>query len=252
MIKNLRKIVLMGSLILAGGIYTGGNFENSSGKKNEYSDKLNNFLNKQSEIYVASDLEKALKREREEFSKPLHITPDLLNIYIKQAYEEMKKEGKGWPNEFDKRLFRLMLKQESGYDAHAVSKTGYMGLGQVGFSLVETLRPDKWNNEFRDSITGEIDSLAVRKYLFNPVENIKLSLEGLEYMTKFCKRYDSNWKQSDLEPKRKKVLFCYNAGVGTAKENNFNWTNKELPKENRKYPELIMKAYHNPKVKVKL
>jgi hypothetical protein len=204
-----------------------------------------------------SALEKIVETEKrildeEKFSKPFYLTEDSLTACIKQAYKEISKEGKKWPKEFDKRLFRLMLKQESEYNVHAVSPTGHMGLGQEGFDLIETLRPEKWNKEFKDSVTGKIDTFAIKRYLFNPVENIKLSLEGLEYGSKFCKKYDANWKNSDLETKRKKILFCYNAGIGTAKRYNFDSNIKELPKENREYPELIMDNYYDPDTKIKL
>lgn len=209
------------------------------------------------DTYKKSELEKILKeekeaRDKEKWEKGFYLTPDSLNKVIKQAYGEMKKEGKKWPNQFDSRLFRLTIRQESRNNVYAVSPTGYMGLGQVGFSLVETLRPDKWNNEFRDSITGEIDSLEVKRFLFNPVENVKLSLEGLEYISRFCAKYDPNWKQSSLETKRMKMLFCYNAGIGKARDYNFNSDNKELPKENIEYPKIILAAYNDPKVIVKL
>jgi soluble lytic murein transglycosylase-like protein len=247
MIKNLKKIALIGSLILAGGVYTGGSFENNPNQRKEDFKKLSNFLGKQYELCITSELERKLKEEKEKFSKPLYLSPDLLNAYIKQAYAN----NKVWPKEFDKRLFRLQLKRESNYNAHAVSKTGYLGLGQQGYETLETLRPEIFNT-FKNPITGEIDSLAVKRYLFNPVTNLELSLETLDYSYKFCAKFDPNWKQSDVETRRKKMLFCYNAGIGTAKEYNFNWTNKELPKENRDYPEKIMNTYYDPKVKVKI
>jgi soluble lytic murein transglycosylase-like protein len=247
MTRKIKNLGIIGGLMIAGGVFiSGSNFENYSNKE-EYSEKLNNFLGKQSELYIASDLEKKLKEEKEKFSKPLYLTPDLLNAYIKQAYANIKV----WPKEFDKRLFRLQLKRESNYDAHAVSQTGYMGLGQQGYETLETLRPEIFNT-FKNPITGEIDSLAVKRYLFNPVTNLELSLETLDYSYKFCAKFDPNWKQSDRETRRKKMLFCYNAGVGTAKKYDFNWNNEELPKENREYPEIIMKAFYDSNVKVKL
>jgi hypothetical protein len=250
-LKNtLKKTLVIGTLILAGGAYTESNF-NKSPSEETNKEKLNNFLEKQygiyNKLYEASELEKRLKEEKENFSKPLYLTPDLLNTYIKKAYNNVKK----WPNEIDKRLFRLMLKQESDYDTHAVSSTGYMGLGQQGYETLETLRPEVFNT-FKDPVTGEIDSLAVKRYLLNPVINLELSLETLDYISKFCAKYDPNWKQSDTETKRKKMLFCYNAGIGTAKKYNFNSNNKELKEENREYPEKIMEAYHDQSIKVKL
>ena len=189
MIKGLKKIALIGGLTLAGTFfYSGERIENyfnlnETNKlagviesplttayftliSDNYIKSLGNPTSfekakKQYEEYKKSELEKIIKKERkirkeEEFKKPFYLTEDSLNTVIKQAYEKMKKEGKRWPKEFDKRLFRLMLKQESRYDVHAVSRTGHMGLGQSGFGLVETLRQDKWNNEFKNSITGEI------------------------------------------------------------------------------------------------
>ena len=236
MARNLKKLAMIGSLILAEAVFS---VYNSGG----YSTNPENNLEKIKttyENYEVSKLEEKLKEEREKFSKPFYLTPDSLNSCIKQAYEEMKQEGKKWPEEFDKRLFRLMLKQESGYNIHAVSKTGYMGLGQAGYSLVETLRPEKWNTEFKNPVTGEIDSLAIRRYLFDPVENIKLSLEALGFFSRYCAKFDPEWGNSDLDTKRRKILTCYNAGNGTMKKFEFNYNHKGLTTEARKHHEKIM------------
>jgi soluble lytic murein transglycosylase-like protein len=252
MIKGLKKIIAVGSFMLAGGIYTGGTLENHSKQAEDYNKKLNNFLGKQAELYIASDLEKAVKEERESFIKetkePFYLTPDLLNAYIKQAYKEIKK----WPKEIDKRLFRLMLKQESKYDIHAKNKySGCLGLGQIGASTCQTLRPEKWES-FKDLLTGKIDTLKLEKALFDPVFNLGLSLDYLDYISKFCAKNDKDWKTKTIEEQRKEILSCYNAGHGRIQNVNWNLKSKKLTKETIDYPDIIMEAYHNPDVKVKL
>ena len=198
-----------------------------------------------------SELEEKLREES--MPKEFYLTPDSLNIAIKEAYNNVKK----WPKEFDKRLFRLMLKQESKYNPYAVSKSGYRGLGQLGPEVIKTLRPEEYEKMI-DPATGKLDTLSVNNYLFDPVKNLELTLENLEFISRFCAKKDPNWKESDLDTKRKKILFCYNAGVGKAEKHDFNHRDereingKRLKEENRKYPEVIMDAYHNPNIEVKL
>lgn len=271
----------MGGLTLAGTAFYSGDKFNDSFNSNEISKdsptaqymgmiSKNYFENpkkytsfekgkEQYETYQKSELEKMLKEdkkareylEKKRFLESYYLSQDSLNIVIKQAYEEMRKEGKKWPKEFDKRLFRLMLKQESRYNVHIVSSAECMGLGQIGFSTLETLRPKEWES-FKDPKTGEIDTLAVKKYLFNPVENVKLSLEALDYFGRYCERNDPNWKQSDLDSKRRKTLSCYNSGNGTMKEVRFDYNSDKLPSETRKYHEKIMGEYYDQNVQVKL
>jgi soluble lytic murein transglycosylase-like protein len=231
MAKNLiKKLVLIGSLIVAGGIYSEGNL-------GEYSDQGREIY----ESYKASKLEENLKKEeKEKYSNAFYLTQDSLNTCIKQAYKEVKK----WPKEFDKRLFRLMLKQESGYNAHARSKTGYLGLGQLGSDTYETFRPEKFAT-FKDSTD-------LQKELFNPVENISISLEYLNYISNFCKKNDPKWETKNIEEKRKEILACYNAGHGKIQKVNWDLKSEKLKKETRDYPEKIMNAYYNSDVKVKL
>jgi soluble lytic murein transglycosylase-like protein len=252
MIKELKKLALMGMLTIAGGIYnSGGSLENSYRNEKDYSEKLNSFLGKQSELFIASDLEKRVREERESFiekiKKPLYLTPYLLNTYIKQAKKAVGK----LPKEIDERLFRLMLKQESKYDAHVVSPTGYMGVGQVGYDVYKTFRPEKWES-FKDPVTGIVDTLSVKKEIFDPIINLELSIQSIIFNANYCEKNDPNWKTSDLETKRKKILTCYNAGQGNFKKANWDPESKELAKENRNYSKLIMAAYNNPDVKVKL
>ena len=259
MIKGLKKIALMGSLIVAGGIYNSGGTVEPYPKQVNYSEKLNNFLGKQSELFIASDLEKKIRKEIESFfekiKKPLYLTPDLLNTYIKQAKKAVGK----LPKEIDERLFRLMLKQESGrtikkelrYDAHAVSKTGYMGVGQNGYDVYKTFRPKQWES-FRDSTTGEIDTLSVKKEIFDPITNLELSIQSLRFFADYCEKNDPNWETSDLETRRRKILTCYNAGQGNLEKANWDPESKKLKEENRNYPKVIIADYNDPEVKVKL
>jgi soluble lytic murein transglycosylase-like protein len=286
-IKNkLKKALIIGGLSLAGAsFYSGERFEKlfNSGEVQENSPQIeymkliseNYFENPGKyttfqkakegyEAYKKSELEKIVMEEKKareysekkKFLEAYYLSQDSLSIVIKQAYNNVKK----WPKEFDKRLFRLMLKQESQYDAHAISKTGYMGLGQVGAEVYETFRPEKFAT-FKDTITGQFDEHALQKELFNPITNLELSLQYLDYISKFCARYDSNWEKSDLDTKRKKILFAYNAGVGTARDyefdpnTKFNSKNeklKELPKENREHADKIMDAYYDSNIKIKI
>ncbi|HPD81855.1 MAG TPA: lytic transglycosylase domain-containing protein [Candidatus Pacearchaeota archaeon] len=284
--KKLKKGALIAALTIAGASFYSGEKVDADFPKNsslynspnlEYAKMIsNNYITNvdkstpfekakaEYEKYKNSELEKMLnedKKRNEElekikFLKPHLLSPDLLNEYIKQAYSNVKK----FPKEFDKRLFRVMLRQESHFDAHAVSKSGYIGLGQLGPEAYETVRPEEFA-KFVNPYTGKFDTLALQKDLFNPVKNLEISLETLNFISKFCAKYDPNWKESDLETKRKKILFAYNAGVGTAKEYDFNPNTKinsknkklkKLPKENREYPEIIMDAYNNPNIRVKL
>lgn len=282
MIKKLKNYLKIGTLALVGALFYSGEKFNTNYLENnllysspnlEYAKMIsNNYIGhvdkstpfekakQEYEAHKKSELEKMLKEvEKEEktmklkkFSKPYFLTADSLNSIIKQAYEEMKQEGKKWPVEFDKRLFRLMLKQESGFNVYAISPAGYMGLGQAGYSLVETLRPEMWKNEIKNPITEEIDSLKVKEFLFNPVENIKLSLEGLTFFSDYCKKNVSGWKELDLDAKRRIILSCYNAGNGRMKEVGFNYNSSKLKQETRDHHEKIMAAYYDPNIKIKL
>jgi hypothetical protein len=252
MIKGIQKLAFIGMLTIAGGVYnSGGSLENSSRTEEDYSTKLNSFLNKQSELFIASDLEKKVGEERESFlesiKKPLYINPDLLNNYIKQA----KKAAGKLPKEIDERLFRLMLKQESHYDAHIVSPTGYMGIGQVGYDVYKTFRSDKWES-FKNPVTGMVDTLSVKREIFDPIINLELSIQSVRFFADYCKKNDPNWENKTAEEKTKEVLTCYNAGQSNFKEANWDPESKKLKKENRNYAKLIMAAYHDQSVKVKL
>ena len=276
LINKIKRNIVVGSLALAGVFsYSGQKFEPTSPENSllythpisEYAKMIStNYITnvnkstpfekakEQYEIYQKSELEKILNEEKKQkkevekrkFLESYYLSQDSLNSYIRQAYSNVKK----WPNEFDKRLFRVMLRQESSYNVHAVSKSGYKGLGQIGPEVYQTFRPEKFE-ALKDSITGQIDEHALQKELFNPTTNLELSLEYLNYISKFCAKYDPNWSNSDLETKRKKILFAYNAGVGTARKYNFNHNNKKLPRENREYPEKIMNAYHDSNLKIK-
>lgn len=281
MINKLKKKILIGSIALAGALsYSGQKFEVNSPENSllytyptsEYAKMISqNYISnidkstpfekakEEYEAYRKSELERILnedKKQNEELEKrkfleSYYLSQDDLNAYIKEAYSNVKK----WPKEFDKRLFRVMLKQESDYNVHAISRTGYMGLGQIGPEVYETFRPEEFAS-LKDSTTGELDKHSLKKELLgNPVKNLELSLQYLDYISKFCAKYDPNWGQSDLDTKRKKILFAYNAGVGTAKDYGFNPENphkKRLPKENREYAEKIMRAYYDSSLKIKL
>lgn len=236
MIKGLKKIAAIGSLIIAGGVYnSGGTFETYP-KQEDYSKNLSNFLGKQSELFIASDLEKRVREERESFlediKKPLYLNPDLLNAYIKQAYREVGK----WPKEIDKRLYRLLLRQESRYNVYAISKSGAMGISQV--------MPDTYKG-YRDSTNLETE-------IFKPVNNIGVSLEVLNDIFIFCKKNHPDWENLDLEDKRKVGLACYNAGPGKIQSVGWDLNSEKLKEEQREYPNIIMADYHNPDIKVKL
>ncbi len=276
--KKINKQLAIATLALAGAIsYSGQKFDSNSLENSalysspisEYASIISknyiDFVDKstpfekakeQYESHKKSELERMLNEEKKQiefsekkkFLESYYLSQDDLNNYIKQAYNNVKK----WPKEFDKRLFRVMLKQESGYNVHAMSKSGYMGLGQVGPEVYETFRPEEFAS-LKDSTTGKLNKHALQKELLgNPVKNLELSLQYLDYISKFCAKYDPNWEKSDLETKRKKILFAYNAGVGKARDYNFNWNNPELHKENREYPEKIMESYYNSNIKIKI
>jgi soluble lytic murein transglycosylase-like protein len=252
MIKGLKKMALIGMLTVAGGIYnSGGTIETYPKPEENYCEKLSNFLGKQSELFIASDLEKKVKEERESFIEglkhPLYLNEDLINNYIKKAQKNVGK----LPKEIDKRLFRLMLKQESQNDAHAVSPTGYMGIGQVGYDVYKTFRPEKWES-FRDPVTGIVDTLSVKKEIFNPLINLELSIQSIRFNADYCEKNDPNWKSSNIDIKRGKILTSYNAGQWNLQKANWDTKSKKLKEENRNYSKVIMEAYNNPAVKVKL
>jgi hypothetical protein len=277
MIKRLKKMLMVGGLALAASsFYSGQKFDYKFNSEDipkdspsieymnlmskNYFENIESFTTfdkakKEYETYEKSELEKILNEEKKareysekkKFLESYYLSQDSLNLVIKEAYNNVKK----WPKEFDGRLFRVMLKQESGYNVYATSKTGYKGLGQVGEGVYKTFRPEKFA-QLKDSISGDLDEHALQKELFNPITNLELSLQYLDYISKFCAKYDPNWKKSDLDTKRKKILFGYNAGVGKARDYNFNYNNPKLPKENREYPEKIMKAYYDSNIKIKL
>jgi soluble lytic murein transglycosylase-like protein len=221
MIKGLKKALLIGGLVLAEGTYTGGNFSNSNNEKEELES-----AKKKYELYNFSKLE-------EKISNGFYLTPDSLNKCIKQAYGEVQK----WPKEFDKRLYRLLLRQESRYNVYAVSKSGARGVGQI--------MPDTYKG-YRDSTNLETE-------IFNPINNIGVSLEVLSDISTFCKKYHPNWKNLNLEDKRKIVLTCYNAGPGKVRDKaKWDLQSKKLNKEQRDYADIIMGTYHDPKIKVEL
>lgn len=71
--------------------------------------------------------------------------------------------------------------------------------------------------------------------------------------SKFCERYHPNWDTLNLEDKRKVMLTCYNAGPGKVRDKaKWDLESKKLNKEQREYANIIMEAYHNPEIKVKL
>jgi soluble lytic murein transglycosylase-like protein len=223
--KNyLKKLTLIGMLTIAGGIYTGGNFENPNKDENM------EVLNKRYEEYKASKLEEKLE---EEAIKGFYLTPDSLNKCIKQAYKEVGK----WPKEFDKRLYRLLIEQESKNNVYAKNKySGASGLTQV----------------MPETYAGYRDTTNIKKEIFNPINNIGVSLEILDDLSTFCRKNHPDWDNLSLEDKRKTILSCYNAGQGTIK-NNAKWDLKSdtLKQEQRDYPKIIMDAYHNPNIKIK-
>ncbi len=243
---KLKKALAIGTFLLAGGVYSGGKLEVMTKPNENYHGKLTNYLEKQADLYNSMELEKRLAKEQEFLSKPLLIDPDMLNTYIKDAYSEVNV----WPKEFDKRLFRLLIRQESGYDAHAVSSTGYMGLGQIGFDVYKSFKPEKWES-FKDPATGQIDTLAVKKDIFNPVTNIGLSLRYLDFLSDFCRNHDPDWKNLDLDEKRRTILTCYNAGHGKVQKLNWDLESEKLKKEQREYANKIMNVYNGKNIKVK-
>jgi soluble lytic murein transglycosylase-like protein len=222
MIKGLKKALLMGGLVLVEGTYTGGNFNSNSNEK----EMLEN-IKKTYETYESSNLE-------EKISEGFYLTPDSLNKCIKQAYSEVQK----WPKEFDKRLYRLMLKQESNYNVYARNKwSGASGIGQI--------MPDTYKG-YRDSTNLETE-------IFNPINNIGVSLEVLNDISIFCKKYHPKWNNLNLEDKRKVILTCYNAGPGKVRDKaKWDLQSKKLNKEQREYADIIMGTYHNPEIKVEL
>jgi soluble lytic murein transglycosylase-like protein len=237
-IKNyLKKALIMGGLVLAEGIYS---TYNSVGYSPSGESNLER-VKKQYETYEKSKLE-------EKISESFYLTPDSLNACIKQAYAEVKK----WPKEFDKRLFRIMLQQESGYNVYAKSWAGALGISQIMPDTYETFRSKKFET-FKNPADGSIDTLALEKELFNPVTNIGLSLETLNYLSNFCRKYHPSWDTLNLEDKRKTILSCYNAGPGIIKKRaNWDLKSKKLKKEQKEYADIIMEAYYNPQIKIKL
>lgn len=281
-IKTLKKIFTIGSLVLAGSTFYSGGFikknidsygnisknlyltedsllnEDIKLISKNYFEKSNDSTSfekakEQYEEYKKRELEKILKeeketREKEKWEKGFYLTPDSLNKCIQQAYKNIKK----WPKEFDKKLFRLLLKLESGRNVYAVSPTGYLGLGQIGEDTYKTFKPEKYET-FRDPITGEFDTLAYKRELFNPIVNLEISLKDLNHISNFCKKYHPKWNTLSLEEKQKVILACYSAGPTMIKDiAKWDIKSKGLKKDNRDYPVIIMEAYNNPKVKVKL
>lgn len=109
--NNLRNIALTSLFTLAGAFNYSGETIFNNNKDVSYSvvssapkDSLN--------IYKPLEI---ISKETV-FPREFYLTPDSLNSAIRTAYDEMKNEGKRWPQEVDKRLFRLILRQESSYN----------------------------------------------------------------------------------------------------------------------------------------
>lgn len=278
MLNKIKKYLTIGTLALAGAVsYSGQKFGVDSFKGNDVDYIANapqcvkvvskNYIDnvvkstpfeeakKKYDEYKKSELERVLEKERkidekirkEKLLNPYFLSQDSLTKVIEKAYSEMKAEGKRWPAEFDKKLFRLMLRQESGYNINAISPAGYRGLGQIGYGIVETLRPKEWEEEFKNPETGKLDTLKVNEYMHDPVNNVRLSLEGLTFFSNYCRKNIDEWKDLDVDSKRRIILSCYNAGNGTMKKVGFDYNSRKLSRETRSHHEKIMDAYYSSK-----
>ncbi|MEK6833740.1 MAG: hypothetical protein AABY32_06885 [Nanoarchaeota archaeon] len=291
-IKNIKKWATIGSLALAGSVFYSGeksnlfSYLNENSSKNIYltNDSLTNETIKlisanyfdifgdstnfekskvKYENYRKSELERIIKKDEGEreirrWEKGFYLTQDSLNVIIKKAYANVKV----WPKEFDKRLFRILIRHESSRNIYAESSTGYLGLGQNGGDVLATFRPEEYKKLIIDTITQKIkgvevkkilvDSVELKRILFDPIISIELSLQNLNHISYFCERFHPRWNELSLEEQWKIELTCYNAGPTKVRDDaKWNINSRKLKRENRKFADLVMKAYHNPKIKIK-
>lgn len=271
----LKEIIVTGSLALAGSSFYSGhipentvrtldNYVTVNPSTNAYISlmsinyfdalkKLSSFekIKGEYEKFKKSQLEEMLKEEekyneQQLWKKGFYLTQDSLNKVIKQAYKNVKV----WPKEFDKRLFRLLILQESSRNIYAENKKSEaLGLGQIVPITYKTFRPEKWES-FTNPETGEFDFHAYKKELFNPVTNIELSLEALNFFSNYCAKNYPDWKGLNPEERRSVILACYNAGQETVKDLGWDLEAKKLPKETKNYYKKILTMYNNPKIKI--
>ncbi len=289
-IKNIKKWAKIGSLALAGTSFYSGHISEYNSNKIElsdyitespstnayislisinYFDLLNDSTNHEKsrakyENYIKSELEKIIKkdelaREKIKWEKGFYLTQDSLNSVIKQAHKNVKV----WPKKIDNRLFRILIRHESRRNVYAESHTGYLGLGQNGGDVLKTFRPDEYKKLITDTITQKIkgievkkiliDSVELKRVLFNPIVSIELALQNLNHIYYFCKKFHPNWETINPEEQKKIILTCYNAGPTKVRDKaKWDLKSRKLKIENRKFADLVMTTYHNPKIKIKL
>ncbi len=224
-------------------------YEKSQAKYENYEkSELEKILNAEKERDYKILKEKRDKEDLEIWKKGFRLSQDSLNKVIKQAYSNVKV----WPKEFDKRLFRILIRHESDkFDVYAESPTGYLGLGQNGGDVLATFRPEEYENLI-DPVTQEIDSVELKRILFNPVISIELSLQNLNHISNFCKRFHPNWESLSLEEQIRTELTCYNAGPTMVRDGaKWNLKSKKLKKENRNFADHILNDYNNKNIVIK-
>jgi hypothetical protein len=105
MINGLKKIILIGGLTLAGGVYTGGNFNN-------YGEGLKK-ANEIYENYNISKLEEYLKEEKEQSSDEIKapyykLTPSSCSKYARlsanKLFHKKYKPGHAWDLKYDNKI----------------------------------------------------------------------------------------------------------------------------------------------------
>ncbi len=222
---NLKKLVLLGGLILAESSY--------------FNDNLSNYTNnsKENEHYIENickpkNLESVAKKEilRKEFEskKDFYLSTRELDKYISQA---MKKTHVN--QEFnDKKLIRYIALRESSGRPYAKSVVGAEGLMQ--------LMPKTYVSITKDSVMKDIN---------DPETNIEAGMKYLNYLSKYCKRNHPEWKNLDVNTKREIILASYNIGHGYVK-NKFDWDLNKIYKRypgTKQYVSDILKNYEKSK-----
>ena len=147
-------------------------------------------------------------------------------------------------------MYRLLILQESGRNVYAENKKSKaLGLTQIVPITYRTFRSEKWEG-FIDSLTGKFDTLAYKRELFNPVTNLEISLEALNFFSNYSAKNYPLWETLSSEEKRSIILACYNAGQETVKDLEWNLEDENMPKETKDYYKNILAMYKNPKIKI--
>jgi len=147
-----------------------------------------------------------------------------------QAVELLKKsvakEG-GLPEPVDIGAFYCFVKNESGWDPNARSKSGARGLGQIMRRTWKEHNPGTNYNK-----------------AYEPEANLETAVKIINSNEEYFKEKHPNWKNISKEEKLKIHAAAYNWGNSRVKRIDWDLNKeKRIPKETRNHVKRIMKDY---------